>query len=291
MHRALAAAIVCTAVLTATTGSAFADGGGVFAQCSDDGCDLGASHQGFELGPPSSTGQPVIHCTYRPLEVPLDYVAYNLDGSPVVVDGTGQWFERICTEDGVGEVSRESVYVHPANPIELRDEARQHLVFPQLQVHLNPAREQTVNFRSLLWIAASDWAPVTATAAVPGVTVTVTATPVRVCWYMGDGPGLDEHRPCPGQAATVTCEGPGTPYDPNKSEDQQDTACSYIYRHSSSGEPGDAYQLRIKVEWSLSWSAAGAPGGGTLGTAWSTSTPTSVHVVEVQSVNTPEGGS
>lgn len=99
----------------------------------------------------------------------------------------------------------------------------------------------------------------------------MTATPRRVIWEMGNGD-------------TVTCAGPGTPYDPSRPSAQQTTDCAYTYRHSSAGRPRNAYRVIANVEWGVSWSVVGAAGGGSLPPLF-TSSPLWVGVAELQALN------
>jgi hypothetical protein len=99
----------------------------------------------------------------------------------------------------------------------------------------------------------------------------VTATPTRTLWDMGNG-------------EMVVCSGPGQPYDPVTADTADPPDCSHTYRNSSAGLPGDAYQVTVTIEWDLSWSVTGAPGGGAL-PGLTTSTSTSVPVGEVQALN------
>src|SRR5207244_3829971 len=105
---------------------------------------------------------------------------------------------------------------------------------------------------------------------VPGITVTVTAEPQRVVWDMGNG---DQ----------ITC-GPGTPYDPSKPEADQQTDCSYTYRYSSAAQPNERYVITATVEWVATWTAAGAPGGGSLGVVRRSSS-VAVRVAEAEAIN------
>lgn len=262
-------------VVTAGASPVAANAGYGFVGCDDGGCDADASNRQREDANGSKVADSDVTCIHRPLSIG-DHEVYLPNGQLVEPDGTGEWFERICSRNGM-EVSRRAEYLFGTSPAELRQQARERLVFPVLPAVLNPRTEQTVNFRTLLWIERSQWTPVSATAAVPGVVVTVTATPTRVTWSMGNGDAVE-------------CNGPGAPYDPNKSEAEQDTSCSYVYRHSSAGQPDDVYRLTTTVHWSLSWSVTGAPGGGSLGVASRTSAPVDVRVVEVQAVNTSPGG-
>ncbi|MGH8996476.1 MAG: hypothetical protein ACRDYB_10675 [Acidimicrobiales bacterium] len=128
---------------------------------------------------------------------------------------------------------------------------------------------QLVSVATWLWIAPSAWKTMTASAAAGPVTTTATATPQKVVWDMGDGD-------------TVTCDGPGTPYDPN--DPDATTDCSYAW-----ADPG-TYQVTATVYWSVTWTASGAPGGGNLGLQAGPPAGVKVAVEESQAINTPPGG-
>ena len=109
----------------------------------------------------------------------------------------------------------------------------------------------------------------TATATAGPVTTTATATPTKVVWDMGDG-------------STVTCDGPGTPYDP--SSPAATTTCSYTWPAAGT------YTVTATTYWSVSWSATGAAGGGSLGVQAGPAADVTVHVVQSQAINTASTG-
>ncbi|WP_460344239.1 hypothetical protein [Actinoallomurus acanthiterrae] len=59
----------------------------------------------------------------------------------------------------------------------------------------------------------------------------------------------------------VSCDGPGTTYDPAKPASTQHTDCSYTYRRSSVAEPGAVYRVTVTVVWSGAWTGSGGAGG------------------------------
>lgn len=140
----------------------------------------------------------------------------------------------------------------------------------------SPDIPQLVNLTSFLWVPAEQWQPVTASASAGGVTSTVTATPMRVIWDMGQGD-------------SVPCDGPGVPYQPGVPDDRQPSNCHYTYRRSSAGQPGQAYTITATIEWETTWTVSGAAGGGDLGTV-SRSSSTPIQVAEIQTINTPISG-
>lgn len=158
------------------------------------------------------------------------------------------------------------VVVHP---LELAERAADELVLAEPVVRFNPAGDQIVRVPSWLWVEGG-WAEQSASASAGPVTSTVIAVPQRVRWSMGNG---DQ----------VVCEGPGRPYEPRFAETPEATDCKYTYRNSSAGQSGDAYQVTATVEWSLTWAATGAPGGGDLGVVEMT-TAVPVRVSELQAL-------
>jgi hypothetical protein len=129
-----------------------------------------------------------------------------------------------------------------------------------------------VQFPTWLWVGG--WKAQTATASVPGLSATVTAAPTKAVWNLGDG-------------GSVTCKGPGTPYDPSRPADQQSTDCSYTYQQSSAGQPGDAYQGSVTVSYGATWTATDGSGGN-LGLL-TTTAPFTARVGEIQAIGTPSG--
>ncbi len=205
-------------------------------------------------------------CTYELAPATDGKPVYDLDGSVISVDGTGDWYEKTCGTTFVG-----TFYISPANPLDLLAEARNRINLPLPQPSLSPDGEQIVNLATWMWIAPADLDDQSATAAVPGLAVTVSAVPEVAIWTMGDG-------------NVVTCIGPGTPFDPSLPSASQQTDCSHRYERSSINEPGESFAASVTTRWRLSWTVAGAGGGGDLGTIDRT-TSFLIPVAEVQTVN------
>src|SRR5581483_1529499 len=129
-----------------------------------------------------------------------------------------------------------------------------------------------VNLPTFLWIDQGIWRSMSATAAVGGVSATVVAAPSRVVWAMGNG-------------ATVSCVGPGVPYDPNRDPAAQATSCSYTYTAPSGQQPGGRYVVTARVYWHVTWTSTGVAGGGDLGEIAGEASTTSVGVDVIRSVN------
>ena len=271
MHRVVALLLLALgsgALVAVSPPPAAAERGG-FASCGDTVCEAEAHRDdAAEREPPSSPSKPKRECVLVPLDVPLGTEVYDRLGNLVgVADGTGQWFHKAC--DGAGAEAQfgavELVFVRRPSLSALREQALKQLPIPTLSLRTSPSSTAYVNAETWLWIDESQWRPASATAAVAGVSVTVTATPTRVSWDMGDG------------SAPVVCNGPGEPFTPNKR-----SPCSHVYRGTSRHQAGEAYPVKATVEWAVSWTVTGAPGGGQLRPITTTSGPFNLRVAEIQ---------
>lgn len=124
-----------------------------------------------------------------------------------------------------------------------------------------------------MWVTnagPTTWGPIEESAAVGGVTVTVTAEVENVSWDMGDG-------------TTVTCDDPGDPYEPSLGV-RHSPSCGHTYQQTSGDQPGTAYTVTATANWTASWTAStGAEG--TLDPP-SRSTSTQVRIGERQVIET-----
>jgi hypothetical protein len=152
------------------------------------------------------------------------------------------------------------------SPTELRERALERLDLPSPTIVVNPA-QPVVQIDT--WLRAEGIGGTLSESASAGaVTATVSATPRRIVWDMGNGDRVT----CSGAAAT------STPASTTSS------GCSYIYRNSSAGRPNDSYRVTATIEWDVGWSVEGAEGGGGL-PGVTTSNSTSVRVAELQALN------
>jgi hypothetical protein len=85
-----------------------------------------------------------------------------------------------------------------------------------------------------------------------------------------------------GEGGSVTC-GPGTAYTFQNTS--QTPSCSYTYLSPSASRPGGTYTVSATILWHATWTAAGAPGGGNLGTIRRTAS-TQITVGEAEALNT-----
>lgn len=191
----------------------------------------------------------------------------------------GQWVFPVCAGPGAIDPmppvwvtgAQPVALVAQVNPAVLSEQAVKQLglVSPTIRMAPPTGDAQLVGVATWLWIDRGAWRTLSASATAGPVTTTATASPTKVVWSMGDGD-------------SVTCDGPGTPYDP--SDPNATTDCSYTWP-----TPGN-YHVTATVYWSVTWTAAGAPGGGNLGVQAGPAAVVAVRVVESQAINTPSGG-
>jgi hypothetical protein len=193
----------------------------------------------------------------------------------------GAWYVWKCTGPGVGSDAfyRTPVWIPDGqpgavpSPADLAAMARRQLRLPVPSIAANPAGDQLVNLPTWMWLSGG-WGPVSATASVPGVSVTAVATPVSVAWSMGDG-------------ATVTCSGAGTPFQPVGDPKAPSPDCGHTYRTSSAGQPGHVFPVAATVHWTVAWSGAGQSG---TFPDLTTAGNTAFRVAEAQALNNSGGG-
>lgn len=105
---------------------------------------------------------------------------------------------------------------------------------PEPQLSVAPARIGLTGLPSYFWLS-NDLPPITATARVPGLTVTAEARPVEYVWDFGDG------------SQKVTTH-PGRPWSKRRPGN-----ISYLY------ETKARYELSVEVVWGARWRINGGP--------------------------------
>ena len=138
----------------------------------------------------------------------------------------------------------------PVTPQELLAWAQNELALPLPDVLTARPRgaDALVGLPEWFWIAPAQWHPVTATVAVGGVWAQVTARPSGLQIRPGDGTGM-------------TCNGPGTAYNPRLPAQAQHGTCAWTYDQPSDGLPGNRYQVSVTVTWTAAWQGSGDAGG------------------------------
>jgi hypothetical protein len=213
-----------------------------------------------------------VRCEHTPL--PVGENVWEPDGTVWTVTKDNSWQVKTCFAPTGQEISYALIPVGPRrNVTRLAAQAMRQLPLTAPQVATSPpvGRDQLVNLPTWLWLT-NGWQVRSATASLPGVSVTVTAQPQRVVWEMGNG---DQ----------VVCPGPGRRYEPRRSAAVQSTDCSYTYRRSSARQPDQRYRVSATTVWRVTWSATGAAGGGDLGEV-SRSTSFGLRVAEGQTLVT-----
>ena len=192
---------------------------------------------------------------------------------------SGAWYVYKCEGPGLQDAlyrppvwipDGESAPAPMPSPAELAAMARSQLRLPAPKINANPAGDQLVSLPTWLWLSSESWGEISATASVPGVSVTAVARPTSVTWSMGDG-------------GSVTCDSPGTAFPAGGDPRSASPDCGYTYRTSSAGQQADAFPVTATVRWTVTWSGAGQ--GGTFPNM-TTSASTAMRVAESQGIAT-----
>ena len=142
-----------------------------------------------------------------------------------------------------------------------------------------------VNTWTYLWV--NDPGTLTATAAVPGLSVTATAELTSTTWSTGEPVDLDHVN---SRVPAFDCEGAGEPAQPGWEQRATYPAAStcvydYQWRSTTDRTADGTWPLIVTTTWSITWTAT----NGITGTATraQTSAPLDVHVGEWQAVLIP----
>jgi hypothetical protein len=156
------------------------------------------------------------------------------------------------------------------DPAVLARQAVSQLSLPVPAIRVNPAppAAQLAFLPTWLWLDRSSWGSRSATASVPGLSITATAKPARLVFTTGDG-------------STVTCHGAGTVWTSARNPSTASPDCGHTYT-----TPGSA-TLTATVTWQISWAGGGQTG--VVPDLTTTSTIT-LAVIDSQALNTdPQG--
>ncbi|GIL25529.1 hypothetical protein NUM_07840 [Actinocatenispora comari] len=193
--------------------------------------------------------------------------------------GQGGWYTKTCTGNGVS--GRESLS-HPVwragstggqpllSPEQVAQLAVRRLNLPKPVIAMNPRGTVRGLVGVPVWLWVQAWPTKTASASVPGVSVTATAHPMQVVWSSGDG-------------GRVVCAGPGTRWQAGNDPRMASPDCGHVFREASTSQPGHRFSVTATMRWQVRWQ--GAHRSGTV-PSLSTSDSTSVEVAESQAVNT-----
>jgi hypothetical protein len=191
-------------------------------------------------------------------------------GTPVIVNpATGEkstLYVRLC--NGIYQF----VYVGPYSPTDIARVAYQRaaaLVRKPAVAFSPPIDKMIVNFET--WLGVTPQQPVTATAAIPGLSATVTAEPTSIEWTTGSR--------VTGDTTKITCE-------PWGSTGSSQGGCAWTPAYPSIGKVTGTTDLRyhgtVTIVWKVSWQATNGAGG-SLGDL-RTTTPVAMTVQEIQTI-------
>ena len=171
----------------------------------------------------------------------------------------------------------------PVSAARLAHQAKRHLDLAGPELALRPLEAASHYVNTETWLRVSDWSLRQSVVEVPGVSVTVDAIPQKVVWTIDTGTYGTDGKP---HTVTVTCLGPGTAYRHDLPEDQQSSDCTHRWPRSSAGSPDGRLAISAVVVYRVTWSAAGAAGGGDLGEIQSAPTTVRAVVGEIQATHT-----
>jgi hypothetical protein len=245
----------------------------VFAQnagAQGSGSSGSAAHTGS--GQTSASPPPVVTCTDAPFAITPQNAAVMQAAQP---PGPGHWVVRTCGGP-VLMPTRILTWIPngaPAlpDPQVLAAQALSKITLPAPVIESSPGggAPQTVQLPTWTWLPTNQWAPLSATASVPGESVTATATPLSVTWSWGDG-------------SSTVCTGPGTPYINGVSDPAAASPdCGHTYQHTSASAPNQQFPVTATLAWTVAWT-----GGGTSGTFPNLTTTATTHwtVRQIQSL-------
>jgi len=202
--------------------------------------------------PGSGGGSSTITCTFT--KAPPRVLRRTGTGPPAP---GYQWYIMTCPGSNTGPLGGQLVQVStktgaPAiSPVYLLKIGVGALSVPTLAAATAPprGRDGLVGLPEWYWVPRAQWHPVSMTVRAGPVWAVATATPTMLSYVPGGGMG------------SVSCPGPGAPFNPALPAAQQQTRCSYTYTRSSKGQPGDAFQAGLFVRWTVSWTGLGGAGG------------------------------
>jgi hypothetical protein len=269
----LALATLLTGVLT-TTGVMLVRGPDVYAappvcettpdstECSiGDGTTIPGDGNGNNNG--GSAGGPAT-CSWKGKEVDcyIEGAGYfnNNDGcyyrvaSPQpagVPEGLTRYYKSCL--DNPGAQSEEDLADPPElvvpDPAEIAANILATIAFPRPEIQLAPAKGGVLGLPVWMRIANdAGWSPVTRSATEAGLTVTVTATPDRAVWNMGDG-------------TTVTCTSRGDAWTGERGKEPS-TTCGYPMAggNATGYQAAGSYTISVSTFWDIAWSTAAEDG-------------------------------
>lgn len=186
-----------------------------------------------------------------------------------------EWM-KTCFDPATGAYSDAGVVLLLNQPVTLGAMIRRavsQLRMPSPVIAASPslAGLQVVQVPVWWWLQPGSWRPQTATASLPGISITARAVPTSVTWYAGDG-------------SSTVCDGPGTPWTAAQPPSVASPTCGHTYTSTSRTSPGGRFRLRVVITWRISWAGAGMTGTEPPAATVATAT---AQVVELRAVIAP----
>mgnify|MGYP001390779576 CR=1 FL=1 len=119
--------------------------------------------------------------------------------------------------------------------------AQSQLVLELPDVATSPPRGGTQLVGVPVWFWVTNSAPAATTAEIPGLAVTLSAVPTSTRYRIGD--------------ATLTCDGAGTAYDPDRPAAGQHSDCTHTFDQNAT------VTVDATVDWQLTWTATNGQAG------------------------------
>ena len=230
---------------------------GVAVPCFDANWGWFSNHDGcyYRLRDPQPAPTEAVWAGHYPYGAVYDVSCLDPTNGPAT---SGGWTWLASAPEGFGATAT------TPGDVAARAVDQMALVGPAIGITVTPEKTGLVGVPVWLWTAVSPttWGPNTATASVPGLSVTATARATQIAWDMGDG-------------TVKVCTGPGTAY---VAGGVHSPTCEHVYVASSAGQPNDAFRVTATATWEVTWT-----GGGTSGTLTVTrSSSTTVRIGELQ---------
>lgn len=189
------------------------------------------------------------NCTFKVVETDADSHAH----AGARPSAEHELLMKTCTDPETGTSIQEAQWVAPGDdgtgidPAVLAAEAVGQLQLPSPKIVSSPEGIQLVHLPTWLWLEGDSWSSQSATASVPGLSVTAQAVPVQAVWSLGDGTEL-------------TCQGAGTPWTNGMESLETSPDCGHTYSRSSAHAANGEYEVSVTVSWSVTWSGGGESG-------------------------------
>ncbi|WP_146607448.1 hypothetical protein [Spongiactinospora gelatinilytica] len=228
----------------------------------DDDIGVSSQYTGYVISArdrpdrPSATQtrkKPNVTCSYQPWHVSDEKNAQKSRDTHNEAFEKGTHYLVKCS-DGSGDVvwngTGDHIWVRPdhdgrASPEKLARRAYKLIPITPPSVSTAPprGRDGLVGLPHWFWLADEQWTAKSKRLRAGSVWAEATATPQQMTINTGDGRRL-------------TCNGPGTAYDPTRPPERQKTTCSHLYE-----QPAHGYRVTVSVTWGGSWRGSGGTGG------------------------------